>query len=210
MMQGGLAARAWEYKVLVPRDRTPREDELNRLGDQGWEVCAGDGSLLIFKRPKPPTPPAGGRFGGAVAGSPDGPPGFPGGFGAPGGGNTGATDSGPAGGGRGSGGTGTTTGGPPQGLTGGMFGGFGAAPTGRPGGRAEEVQILTLKNATAKDLATLLKEVYGRTSGVALTADPRTNSLIVAGDKTLLDTIKALVERLDQPAADTAPRRKTP
>ena len=44
----------WEYKVV---GHTLSEGELNRLGDEGWElvIVAGAGSVnctMIFKRPK--------------------------------------------------------------------------------------------------------------------------------------------------------------
>lgn len=47
----------WEYKIMA-KTRRPDVNELNKLGDQGWELVVGTyGSdtgdfTLIFKRPK--------------------------------------------------------------------------------------------------------------------------------------------------------------
>jgi hypothetical protein len=39
----------WEYKVVSH----PREDELNALGNEGWEMVAIDEYLTVYlKRPK--------------------------------------------------------------------------------------------------------------------------------------------------------------
>jgi hypothetical protein len=63
--------KKWEYKVLrLPCDRANLEEELNTLGNDGWELCSSGTVatnfqpdtrvlLLTFKRenPKPQTPP---------------------------------------------------------------------------------------------------------------------------------------------------------
>jgi type II secretory pathway component GspD/PulD (secretin) len=70
------------------------------------------------------------------------------------------------------------------------------------------VYVIQLKNASAVDLVVLLKDVFTRTPGVAVTADPRTNALVVNADRKTLETIQALVVRLDEPAANPGPRTK--
>ncbi|MDQ1611385.1 MAG: hypothetical protein QOG00_1316 [Pyrinomonadaceae bacterium] len=42
----------WEYKMID--SYRLEESELNRLGDEGWElvIYSYDGSYFIFKRPK--------------------------------------------------------------------------------------------------------------------------------------------------------------
>ena len=55
--RGVGAVQRWEYKLLNQAE----ESVLNRLGDEGWEVCGVSGSLpysdastiFVFKRPKP-------------------------------------------------------------------------------------------------------------------------------------------------------------
>ena len=55
--RGVGAVQRWEYKLLDQVE----EIALNRLGDEGWELCGVSGPLpndpasktLIFKRPKP-------------------------------------------------------------------------------------------------------------------------------------------------------------
>lgn len=46
--------RRWEYCQL-PAMPEPSTDDLNALGEQGWELTAhsGPGGSLIFKRPAP-------------------------------------------------------------------------------------------------------------------------------------------------------------
>jgi hypothetical protein len=53
------AVQKWEYKVVLPDDALdPRKNEaqFNRLGADGWELCAAQGNTspnyCIFKRPK--------------------------------------------------------------------------------------------------------------------------------------------------------------
>jgi RNA polymerase sigma factor (sigma-70 family) len=237
-MGGGFAGpmtRGWEYKLEHGTlNRSDAEQELNKLGEQGWELCAtGERGAVVFKRPKG-MPMAGGAFGGG------------GGFS---GGGIGGFGAGPAGGGAGvpdalienyirrfdTNGDGKisreeaaenerlkalfdTIDANKDGFidaaeyrkylesrgarAGGPAGGAG------PAGRAGEVQVFALKNADAVQLATLLKEVFGRTPGVNASADQRTNSLVVTGDAVMLKTVRALVERLDQPDGGPGPRRR--
>jgi len=49
----------WEYKHMVinlAEQSVPSEDELNRLGAEGWELCGAfthhEAAHLYFKRPK--------------------------------------------------------------------------------------------------------------------------------------------------------------
>jgi hypothetical protein len=43
----------WEYKQAFSR---PRIEQLNTLGDDGWELVAIHGDTFIFKRPIDPQP----------------------------------------------------------------------------------------------------------------------------------------------------------
>jgi hypothetical protein len=40
----------WEYRVLPTGEEPPREDRLNDLGEQGWELVAALPGALYFKR----------------------------------------------------------------------------------------------------------------------------------------------------------------
>ena len=57
--------------------------------------------------------------------------------------------------------------------------------------------VLALKSASAVELAEVLEKVFR--TGVTITAEPRTNSLIISTDEKTLEDVKALVERLDEP-----------
>ena len=78
----------------------------------------------------------------------------------------------------------------------------GGGGTGGIGGRGPgpaDVQVLRLRNAQADELARLLKELFGRQPGVTVSADARSNSLVVNADPDTLKAIQALVARLDEP-----------
>ena len=134
---------------------------------------------------------AGGRPGGP--GTPGGPP--PGmGTGGPAGpmGPGPGSSSGPGPMGAGPGPVGPMGGGPLGGLIG---GGAGMPPPGPGGARpATMINVFSLKNANAADLVAVLTKLYPNTE---MTADPRTNTLIVRGNETTLDELKALISRLD-------------
>jgi hypothetical protein len=168
---------------------TLSEDALNKLGEEGWELCAvADRGVVIFKRPKGA---AAGFGGGFVPGSGGGfGPGSGGGFfpGRP----VGGPDAAP----------------PPRPAA----GGSGPGPAERPAG----VHVFALKNANAADLVLLLKEVFARSYGqvppgeaqrysVVATADPRTNSVVVVARGEALEAVRSLVERLDGPPAGPNP-----
>ncbi|MFM8272560.1 MAG: secretin N-terminal domain-containing protein [Gemmata sp.] len=75
------------------------------------------------------------------------------------------------------------------------------APVGAPRLAAQQpqtVNVFKLKNADAEKLRPILTAVFGR-QGVTVTVDARTNSLIVAADKTTLEEVRKLVEKLDEP-----------
>jgi hypothetical protein len=50
------ASQAWEYKRIYI-EQTQFESQLNRLGEQGWEVVdhrdEGGSAIIFLKRPKP-------------------------------------------------------------------------------------------------------------------------------------------------------------
>ena len=69
-----------------------------------------------------------------------------------------------------------------------------------------EVELLTLKNASAESLARLIEQLYQQTgaenktiSGTVVIADSRTNSLIIKADSTIRKEILAIAVELDQP-----------
>ncbi|AOY87165.1 type II secretion system protein GspD [Marinobacter salinus] len=74
-----------------------------------------------------------------------------------------------------------------------------------------EVEVLQLKEAWVGDMVTLLQELapdeLGRTGGenaarkYSVTADERSNRLILRGDKTFRDKMRGLIRQLDQPSA---------
>jgi hypothetical protein len=79
--------------------------------------------------------------------------------------------------------------GPPSGLgpMGGFPGGAGPKPIGG-------LTVLTLKHATTEELSPVLKRVF---PGAEITADPRTNQLIIRADAKTLEELEALLNRLD-------------
>ena len=160
-----------EIQRLQP---TLSEDALNKLGEEGWELCAvADRGTIIFKRPK----------GGAVAG-------FGGGF-----------DRGPAGasspGGRRAAGRGA-----PAQADGGRSGPGPAERPGEvhvfalKNANAADL-VMLLKEVFARPRAGPPGEP--QRNSVVVTADPRTNSVVVVASGETLEAIKALVERLDGP-----------
>lgn len=46
----------YEYKIIYMKEQDPTEEELNALGEEGWELCgqniALSGIKYIFKREK--------------------------------------------------------------------------------------------------------------------------------------------------------------
>ncbi|HUG89507.1 MAG TPA: secretin N-terminal domain-containing protein [Planctomycetaceae bacterium] len=91
-------------------------------------------------------------------------------------------------------------------------------PERRPNRRAE-VKVFTLEQVSAREAAETLRSLYadraaspfgrqrgGGDSRVAIAADERANSVIVTGDEEILNTIEALLLRLDQPR----PREEAP
>ena len=188
-MAGGVmpARGGWEYKVVPGALNTSEaETDLNKLGADGWEVCAtGERGTLVFKRPKGMPMAGGGMMMGGIGGLSTGPAGF-GPFG-----NIppDAAESRP--GGRG-----------PSGATNPLGG-----PAGRRGGSADrgpvpgsELRVIRLQNSQADELAKLLKEVFAGNQGrVSVSADVRSNSLIVNADPDTVKAIQALIVRLDEP-----------
>jgi RNA polymerase sigma factor (sigma-70 family) len=69
--------------------------------------------------------------------------------------------------------------------------------------RGQNLSTIQLRNTAATEVADILTKVFknGR-----IVPDPRTNSLIIQGADDDLDSIKALIEKLDKPKSDPAPR----
>jgi type II secretory pathway component GspD/PulD (secretin) len=83
--------------------------------------------------------------------------------------------------------------------------------------RAEDVQIIRLANAEATTLAETLNQIYAPgQSGIRVTSDQRTNSLLVAGSEQQIEALRKLVSELDQPVKerpmprDESRRKKEP
>jgi RNA polymerase sigma factor (sigma-70 family) len=185
-----LAARMpvqWEYKVVrIFLQTAESEKELNKLGEDGWELTlSNDQGNLVLKRQKPRSFPFGGG----------------GGFG--------------SGGSVGDGGTGSsgTSGG--VGAAGGGSSGGGPIPD-KKADSTHVISIKHAKaTALAATIAPLLGsdegtgrrgfDAGGFSPGVRRTAsgrlsiavDERTNSIIVIADDATFKTIKELVEKLD-------------
>ncbi|HET6571965.1 MAG TPA: sigma-70 family RNA polymerase sigma factor [Fimbriiglobus sp.] len=184
---GAMPRQGWEYKVIHDSlNRDNAEADLNKLGADGWELCAtGERGALIFKRPT-----RGGGIGGPRGGG--------GGFGGPGNLPPGADAPRPVR--RGAGPENMFN---PRGEPGDRSGG-GSGWIGRSIARGpvpgSEVQVLQLRNAHAEELARLMKEVFANSqTRVTVSADARSNSLIVNADPDTLKAVQALVERLDGP-----------
>jgi hypothetical protein len=59
------------------------------------------------------------------------------------------------------------------------------------------VKIFSVQHAKANDLAAILANLFQSTN-IGIVADERTNSILVSGEQSDLDTIEAVVKRLDQ------------
>jgi len=64
----------------------------------------------------------------------------------------------------------------------------------------EEVEVIVLQHASAVELAATLEKLYGSSNPVI--ADPRTNTLLISGDKASRLKTRALVSHLDTPLED--------
>jgi hypothetical protein len=86
-------------------------------------------------------------------------------------------------------------GGPPSGAPPGV-GSAGGPPT--PGGPAvpATLTVYPLKHAKAAELAEVVKKVFAA-QGVEVTADPRTNKLIVRSDDDTVPALRRIIEQLD-------------
>jgi hypothetical protein len=73
--------------------------------------------------------------------------------------------------------------------------------------QARQVNVITLKNAAALDMAELLKRVFAD-EGLEATPDARTNSLVIRADETTLAAAQALIVRLDDLDAGTRPKKE--
>jgi L-alanine-DL-glutamate epimerase-like enolase superfamily enzyme len=73
-------------------------------------------------------------------------------------------------------------------------GGAGAASP-ASGGAAGKIKVLSLRFAKAEEIVTVLQKVFGRE--VDITADPRTNQLILRGSDEAAAEVSKLLEQLD-------------
>ena len=74
------------------------------------------------------------------------------------------------------------------------------APAAERGGAGERpIHVFPLKNAKANDTVPVLQKVF---TGLAVTADERTNSLIIRADQETLTEVAKLLERLDIPVPE--------
>jgi RNA polymerase sigma factor (sigma-70 family) len=217
------SAGNWEYKFVDLRndDRDAFTKAITEAGNQGWELSGSErlrkGNeavqiVLVFKKHKGGgrvfgggmgMPGMGGLFGGeGGAGGfggfdPMGPAGIGGGGGMrpPTGGSGGSS----AGGGSGGGGPSSGGGRPMGGATGGMgaLGGATGMGLGGSGGgpaRGGDIVVLVLKHALAHELVPVVGRVF---PNAEITAEPRTNQLIIRADKKTMEEIHALIGKLD-------------
>ncbi len=227
-MGGGIGwtvgSPKWEYKFVAGGFPAKEFVQLfTDMGNDGWEFCGyweiaanqlaeavkahpdkmvvrpGSLTTLIFKRQKATGAVGGmGGPGGPVdpdarltRTSPMGPMG-PGGPGGPAG--LGSGSGGPLGPAMGLGyGTGYGTG-----YGGGSGGPLGPAMGPGPGGPKPEAvfNVFVLKQAKSEEMVTVLQKLFPNGT---LTADPRTNSIILRGDGKTLEELKALLDKLDVP-----------
>ena len=204
----------WEYKFVSAGGTSIEFVQLFKdMGNDGWEFCgkqefANEKELadlqkafpdmvivkrsssvaLIFKRTKSGAPRGFGNanpFGGM--------PGLPVALnGAPGGGNI-------------LGGGGVSGIPPPEPASGGPGGGGGYRAIPPPAPSPEKpLTVIALKHASAPDLGVVLEKVFSR-AALAITADSRTNSLIIRADDATMKDVKALIEKLDTPSTATRP-----
>ena len=196
----------WEYKFVSAGGTSIEFVQLFKdMGNDGWEFCgkqefANEKELadlqkafpdmvvvkrsssvaLIFKRTKSGAPRGFGKA------NPSG--GVPGLNILGGGGVSGIPPPEPASGGSG--------GGAPGG------GGYWIPP---PAPSPEKpLTVIALKHASAPDLGVVLEKVFSR-AALAITADSRTNSLIIRADDATMKDVKALIEKLDTPSTATRP-----
>jgi len=202
----------WEYTFVAGGFSKDFAALFTQMGNEGWEYCGsfeptkeqlsdamkahpervankgGSNVTLIFKRSKGAAPR--GFGGGGASGTSSG--GGPGGGGSGSGGSSlGPPPGGPPLGGSGFGpppGGGNNPFSPPGGLSGPSTGGV-------PAPAATPLTIVALKNATAAEMSEVLQKVFR--NGVHVTADPRTNSLIIRADEKSLEDVKALIQKLD-------------
>ena len=210
----------WEYKFVAGGFPAKEFVQLfTDMGNDGWEFCGyweiaanqlaeavkahpdkmvvrpGSLTTLIFKRQKV-AGAVGGKGGPGGGGSPMGSgfgPGGPGAMGLPGPGGPGAMDL------PGPGGPktfGSSSGGPPGSGSGLIPPGPAMGPG--PGGPKPEAvfNVFVLKQAKSEEMVTVLQKLFPNGT---LTADPRTNSIILRGDEKTVEELKALLDKLDVP-----------
>lgn len=79
------------------------------------------------------------------------------------------------------------------------------APAKQPKAKPDTQRLLiTVRSAAAVDLVEVLKQSYANDASVSLVAEPRTNSILVAGPEKALREIEGLLKRLDMPAKSVA------
>jgi len=52
LMQPGTAPGGGDAKAVFDHATKPLVEEFNKLGEEGWELCSGDGAMYWFKRRK--------------------------------------------------------------------------------------------------------------------------------------------------------------
>jgi RNA polymerase sigma factor (sigma-70 family) len=179
----------WEYKFSPSAKDNAKL--FADLGNEGWQYCgpmpseviAGNtmqAGMLVFKRSKNPPLPSGATSGVHGGGS---------GFGAPpGGGVFGASPPGaltpPSGGGS---------------SAGPMVGSFGGeSPSVTPAAPAQTLVIIPVKNGIATELSAVLERVFK--GSATISAESRTNSLIIRANEATHSEVKSLVDKLDTAA----------
>ena len=104
--------------------------------------------------------------------------------------------------------------GPSARRTKGTMGGTQASPGGQTDNKhdraKDQIKIFTLRNSRAAEANEMLRKLYPNSDALRITVDARTNSLIVEGDREMLDEIEAILLRLDESSSaksDTGPTK---
>jgi serine/threonine protein kinase/protein involved in polysaccharide export with SLBB domain len=74
----------------------------------------------------------------------------------------------------------------------------------------DQIKIFMLRNSRAAEANEMLRKLYPNSDALRMTVDDRTNSLIVEGDREMLDEIEAILLRLDESnsaKSDTGPTK---
>lgn len=72
----------------------------------------------------------------------------------------------------------------------------------------QQTMVVSLQQVNAASAVEILDQLFDGDNGVSIAADPRSNAVILRGDKELLGEIVEVLRRLDEPRGDEKPARK--